>query len=76
MHVISKMAQWERAGPITRGRWIKTTSCYLDFFQLMSAQKTFVTQLIQTILGTIFAIDLKFVNKNSTCHIITPQITR
>ena len=42
----------------------------------MSAQKRFVTQLIQTIRGTIFAIDVKFVNKNSTCHIITPQITR
>ena len=77
MHVISKMAQWERAGPITQ-RTVDQNylSCYLDFFQLMSAQKTFVTQLIQTIRGTIFAIDLKFVNKNSTCHIITPQITR
>ena len=42
----------------------------------MSAQKTIVTQLIQTIRGIFFAIARKFNNQNSTCHIITPQIIR
>ena len=46
----------------------------INFFQLMGAQNTIVTQLTQTVRGTIFAIARKLNNRNSTCHIITPQI--
>ena len=72
MHVISKMAQWESAGPITQ-RTVDQNYLLLslNFFQLMSAQKTTVTQLIQTINVASFAIDRKLSNQNSTCHIIT-----